>query len=116
MRYLPWLALLASVGLLGGIALLWKSGKPDQAPDEQAPKSDTVVVVHVAAALRQPMEKAAAAFEKETGIKVELRVGPSEKLLSDLKLTKKGDLFLPADDSYVNLAKAANGTLGLELK
>ncbi len=110
MRYLPWLALLASVGLLAGVALLWKADRPDPPPGEQAAATDTVVVVHAAAALRPPLEKAAAAFEKDTGIKVELRFGPSEKLLSDLKLTKTGDLFLPADDSYVDLARAAGLT------
>ncbi|WP_020469915.1 molybdate ABC transporter substrate-binding protein [Zavarzinella formosa] len=110
MRYLPWLVLVGSVGLLGGIALLWNNNPPVPAPDEPEAKPESVIIVHVAAALRPPMEKAAAAFEKDTGIKVELRFGPSEQLLNTLKLTKQGDLFLPADDSYVNQAREANLT------
>jgi len=110
MRYLPWLALVASVGLLAAVALLWKVNPPESAPGEDPAKSDAVVVVHVAAALRVPVEKAAAEFEKIYSIKIELRFGPSEKLLSDLKLSKKGDLFLPADDSYVGLTSAAGLT------
>ena len=48
-----------------------------------------------------------AEFESKTGIKVELRFGPSEALLSSLKTTKIGDLFIPADHSYVEQAREA---------
>ena len=61
----------------------------------------TRVMVHTAAAVRPALEKAAPEFKHDTGITIELRFGPSEKLLTDLQLTRQGDLFLPADDSYV---------------
>src|SRR5436305_1073155 len=56
---------------------------------------------------RPALEKAAPQFERETGIKVELRFNASEWLLQNIKLTKQGDLFLPADDSYVAAARQA---------
>lgn len=108
MRYLPLFAVLASIGLFVGVAVFWKSNPPLKV-GEPADSTETAekppVIVHVAAALRPPIEKAAKQFQQDTGIKIELRFGPSEKLLADLKLTKQGDLFLPADDSYVNKAR-----------
>ena len=105
MRRLPWIALAGSVALLAGLMIWWNHTQPDPSPSDDRTRSDAVIVVHVAAALRPPMEKAADEFEKETGIRVELRFGPSEQLLNTLRLTKQGDLFLPADDSYIDQAR-----------
>ncbi|HEX3146982.1 MAG TPA: substrate-binding domain-containing protein [Gemmataceae bacterium] len=107
MRYVPWLAFVGSIAVLGGLIALWWNPKhdgptPDGGVAERAP-----VVVHVAAAMRLPLEKAAADFEHDTGIKIELRFGPSETLLSNLKVSGQGDLFLPADESYVAAARKA---------
>src|SRR2546422_4189368 len=55
--------------------------------------------------MRPAVDKAAAEFKQDTGITIEIRPGPSEKLLTDLRLTRQGDLFLPADDSYVAEAR-----------
>lgn len=67
--------------------------------------SRSPLVVHCAAALRGPAEEAASAFERETGQAVELRFGASQSLLATIELTRQGDLLLPADDSYLQLAK-----------
>src|SRR5262249_24951521 len=63
------------------------------------------LVVYCAAALRPAAEKTAAAFEKETGGRVEFRFGNSETILHNADLARDGDLFLPADDSYVRMAE-----------
>src|SRR5947209_8912684 len=106
MRYRPWLALAGSLAVLGGIAALWWQPRHDD-PLPDAPGERSPVVVYCAAALRPALEKAAPGFERETGIKVELRFGASEWLLQNLKLTKQSDLFLPADDWYVAQAREA---------
>ena len=43
-------------------------------------------------------------YEAETGRKVNIQYGSSQTLLSQIELTGSGDLFLPADDSYLDLA------------
>ncbi|HEX5035369.1 MAG TPA: molybdate ABC transporter substrate-binding protein, partial [bacterium] len=58
-----------------------------------------------AAAMRLPMLEIARDYETETGQKVVINFGPSQTILATLELSKKGDLFLPADESYVGLAK-----------
>src|SRR5262249_53491381 len=47
----------------------------------------------------------AAAYEKETGQKVFPDVAASQTLLAKLDVSKKGDLYLPADDSYLEFAR-----------
>jgi molybdate transport system substrate-binding protein len=94
-RYLPWVALLISLLVLGTLAAVWW------------PDRDTPVVVHVAAALRPAMETAAPEFEAQTGTHIELRYGASEGILTSLRVTGQGDLFLPADDSYATQARDA---------
>lgn len=63
------------------------------------------VVVYCAAALRPAMEATAARFERETGGQVEFRFGNSGEMLGGADLRRDGDLFLPADDSYVRQAE-----------
>jgi molybdenum ABC transporter molybdate-binding protein len=85
--------------ILGGL-LYWNSLPPGQA------SGAVPLVIHCAAALRAPLEAVQRDYEKETGRTLELRFGPSEALLTALKLQPHGDLFLPADESYVEEARA----------
>ena len=105
MRQLPLIAFAASLAVLIGVVVFWSLGeKTDQDQDHVV---SGPLVVHTAASLRLPMEKAAAEFERTSGLKIELRFGSSESLLNNLKLKQKADLFLPADNSYVDLAREA---------
>jgi molybdate transport system substrate-binding protein len=74
---------------------------------EAGPTLDTseTLIVHCAEAMRIPLTAIAAEFEKEHGQKVELRFGPSQTILANLQLTKTGDLFIPADESFIRMAK-----------
>ncbi len=59
-----------------------------------------------AAALRVPVEEAARLYEAEGLGKVYLQFGGSQAMLSALEVSGKGDVFLPADGSYVTTAEA----------
>lgn len=63
------------------------------------------LVIYCAAALKPAAEAAAHDFETETGRHVEFRFGNSETMLQNAALSRDGDLFLPADDSYVRMAE-----------
>lgn len=84
--------------LLGLIAILVVPGMFEDRP--AAP-----IVVHCAAALRRPMEDIAAEYLREHGRKVELRFAASQSILSSARFSDQGDLFLPADESYIQDAK-----------
>jgi len=61
--------------------------------------------VFVGSATKPVLEEAATLFEKQTGIKVLLHFGGSGKMLSELKLARRGDLYVPGSSDYMELAK-----------
>ncbi len=63
------------------------------------------LLVHCAAGLRMPVEELAQQFRTETGIEVQLQFGGSQQLLAGITVTKRGDLFIPSDDSYLVAAE-----------
>ncbi|MEM9825693.1 MAG: substrate-binding domain-containing protein [Planctomycetota bacterium] len=74
-----------------------------EASDGGRPKS-TPLLIACAVSNRPLMEQLSVAFEKQSGWSVNLRLGPSHSLLSDLEFERDADLFLPADDWYVDQA------------
>jgi molybdate transport system substrate-binding protein len=92
-------AFLGSVVLLGVLCyLLYREVR------QTSGATETPLIVYCAEAIRVPASDIAADYEWETGQKVELRLGASQSILTNLQLTS-GDLFLPADDSYIDIAR-----------
>jgi molybdenum ABC transporter molybdate-binding protein len=96
---LAWLTVIASVLLLTGLVALLAFD-----PNRQK-VSGRPLRVYCAAGIRQPVEAAARAYEQEFSVRVELEYGGSQTLLAKMALSKVGDLYIPADDSYVDLAR-----------
>ncbi len=63
------------------------------------------ITVFCGAATKPAMEEAAKAFEMETGIRVYLNFGGSGAVLSQMKLSRSGDLFIPGSPDYMEKAK-----------
>ncbi len=63
------------------------------------------ILVYVGAASNPPTEEAASLFEKKTGIRVDLNIGGSGMILSQMKLTKMGDVYFPGSSDYMEIAK-----------
>ena len=59
--------------------------------------------IYCAAGLQKPVEEIARQYEDEHGVKVMLNFGGSGQLLAKLEVAG-GDLYLPVDKSYVDLA------------
>ncbi len=96
-----WLLLLASiviVALLCG-ALYLQQRRP------AAQAGTAPLIVYCAAGLKAPIEAAARAYEQETGAAIQLQYGGSGTLLSNIRVTKSGDLYIAADESYITTAK-----------
>lgn len=90
-----WLAFLAAVAVLVGLVVMLLVGPRDKQP---------TLVVYCAPAVQKPVEAVAKAYEQAYGVKVQLDYGPSQTLLSRIETAKQGDLFIPADDSYLTAA------------
>jgi molybdenum ABC transporter molybdate-binding protein len=70
-----------------------------------AAKSEPLVVF-CAAGLKLPVEALAKQYEAQYHQAISLQYGGSQTLLAGLAVTHTGDLFIPADDSYLDLANA----------
>ena len=72
--------------------------------DESVAGSEIEVLC--AAALRVPVEEAAREYEAAGRGTVRLQFGGSQAMLATLEISGQGDIFLPADESYVTAARA----------
>lgn len=76
--------------LLLGAALVWLDSSFG------AGQAQPPLFVYCAAGLRAAVEPAVKQFEQESGVSVRMQYGPSGGLESQIKLSKKGSLFIPA--------------------
>ncbi len=63
------------------------------------------LLVYAGAASKPPTEEAAKLYERKTGVKVELVFGGSGYMLSQMKLSKQGDIYFPGSSDYIEKAK-----------
>ncbi len=87
----------ASIALLVGLFVFLNV-------DKRPRRTGTTIVLHCAASNRAVMESIRQEYEQEFERNVEIQYGPSQTLLSGIEVTNTGDLFLPADDSYLVMA------------
>ena len=72
------------------------------------PKTAATLLVYGAAGLKAPLETIAAEYHRATGVRIDLSLGGSQTLLANIQITQRGDLYLPADESYLDLAREKN--------
>ena len=77
----------------------------DEGNGRERPRTGDALMVYCAAGIRPPVEEAAAEYEKEYGIPVRLQYGGSNTLLSQIEVSKQGDLFIAADSAYLELGR-----------
>jgi molybdenum ABC transporter molybdate-binding protein len=98
------LAFIGSVALLVGlVGLLYWDPENWFARDEQ---SSQPLVVYCAAGLRAPVEAVAKEYEAAYGVPIQLQYGGSQTLLANVEVSRRGDLYIPADDSYIQAARS----------
>ncbi len=63
------------------------------------------LLIFAGSASKPPTQEAARLFTEKTGIPVDLVFGGSGYVLSQMKLTRKGDLYFPGSSDYMEIAK-----------
>lgn len=63
------------------------------------------LVLYCAAGMRLPVEKIIADYRSECGVEVQVHYGGSNTLLGQIEVSQMGDLYLSADESYLQLAR-----------
>jgi len=76
--------------------------------DEALSSEKGALEIFVGSASNPATEKAARRFEDETGTRVNLHFGGSGKMLSEMKLSERGDLYFPGSSDFMELAKGQN--------
>jgi molybdate transport system substrate-binding protein len=104
-------AIIGSIVVLGGMLILLMRG--DIAARSVGPATSSgsalngegpEVTLFCAASNRAVMEAIRQEYEAETGRAVSIQYGASQTLLSQFEISGTGDLYLPADDSFLKLA------------
>jgi len=100
----PWLLVVGSLAAaVGLIALLrWQSAGSGSTHGA----ATKPLLVFCAGGIKPPVEAVTHEYEQAFGIAVQVQYGGSGTLLSNLRVTETGDLFLAADESYMKAARA----------
>ena len=72
------------------------------------------LVVYVAASNKSVFEAIRKDYERDCGQRVDVQFGPSQTLLASAEVTGTGDLYLPADDTFLDAA-GKRGLLDMRL-
>lgn len=96
-------ATLLLLGLLI-VSLVERPARP-VASESGANSAEPPLMIYCAASNRGVMEAVRADYEQEFGIPVQVQYGASQTLLASLEVSKSGDLYLPADDSFLTAAR-----------
>lgn len=70
------------------------------------PETEAELLLYCGAGIRPPVEELVQLFEEEHGIAIRVDYAGSEVLLSKIKISREGDLYLPGDRHYVDQAEA----------
>jgi molybdate transport system substrate-binding protein len=99
---IAWLAFLASalVLIVLVVLLFWDPWRGHGSAAKRP------LLLYCAAGIRPPVEAAARDYQQEYGVEVQLQYGGSQTLLAGIEASKRGDLYLPADESYLDIARA----------
>lgn len=89
-------------------AMLLMLGRSNSRPSRSSGGTDRGIMLFCAASNRAVIEQIVADYAEEYGRQVEVQFGASQTLLSQLEVSGVGDLYLPADDSYLEMAKEKN--------
>jgi molybdate transport system substrate-binding protein len=101
----------AMAGLSVVLLLVAFSGCSSGGTNAGASPASGKLLLFAGSASQPPTEEAVKLFKQKTGIEVETVFGGSGTVLSQMELTKKGDLYFPGSSDYMEKAKSAGDVL-----
>lgn len=91
--------------LIGGavvvvaLTLLLPSSRPAPGQDSER------LSLYCAAGLRKPVEAIAEQYSQELGVRIDIQYGGSNTLLGQIEVGRTGDLYLAADETYLDIGR-----------
>ena len=95
--------LLGSVVVFVSLTFLMSSSTPKRPLGNELSGEAEPLVLFCAASNRAVIESIKAQYEKEFHRSIQIQYGASQTLLASIEVSKTGDLFLPADDSFIEM-------------
>ena len=71
-------------------------------------KEEKSLTLYCAAGIKKPVSELAKEYTKKYGVAIDIQYGGSGTLLSNLQVSKKGDLYLAGEESYLQTAREKN--------
>jgi molybdate transport system substrate-binding protein len=87
--------------LIAALVLSVLAGCQTAGKTEAGTPATKELAVFAGSASKPPLDDAAIAFEKKTGVKVYLTYGGSGTVLSQMELAKTGDVYIPGSPDYL---------------
>lgn len=105
-RVVSVVAVVVSLAAVFGLAalLIMPANRSGEGGGQREEDATPAVVLFCAASNRSVMDAILSDYRQETGREVVVQYGPSQTLLASLAVSGVADLFLPADDSYLDAA------------
>lgn len=75
---------------------------------ESTKKESKSLLVYCAATLRKPMEEIGKEFQNKYGVEINYTYGACEQNLSQIQVSKKGDVYIPGSINYYEILKKKN--------
>lgn len=72
--------------------------------NDNNPNANNTLEIFIGSASQPPTEQLIKQFEKETNIKCKIHYGGSGEMLSQMIVTKRGDIYFPGSSDYMQLA------------
>ncbi|CEP66456.1 Molybdenum ABC transporter, periplasmic binding protein [Moorella glycerini] len=98
---------MAVITMLAMLAVLFLAGctsqKESVTPGRQGETKE--LQVFAGAASKPPLEEIATLFMQKYGVKVNLTFGGSGTVLSQMKLSRQGDIYIPGSSDFMEMAK-----------
>ena len=98
------LVIFASLAALVALTVSLMQGGPADRSMQGGAKAEPLVV-YCAASNKSVIEAIRADYEAKYKVPLQIQYGPSQTLLAGMEVSGSGDLFLPADDSYLAMAR-----------
>jgi molybdenum ABC transporter molybdate-binding protein len=105
---MKWQLLIIFGSLAALVALtvsLLRSGPDATQADTRGGKAAEPLIVYCAASNKSVIEAIRADYEARYKVPLQIQYGPSQTLLAQAEVSNSGDLYLPADDSYIAMAR-----------
>lgn len=95
--------ILGSIVLM--VCLIAALNVPVESKSDISKKTTVPLIIYCAASNKGVLEVIRKDYERDTGKTLQIQYGPSQTLLASAEISKSGDLYLPADDSYLAIAR-----------